>query len=91
MEVAFSFGSLEKAEKYESKWDKVPAQDVCNQKGSTEEGGLGPFGLITLASSKLEEFTPVFFRIFKHDSTHKVLFCSDATRYLILFCLNFSC
>ncbi|WCJ34283.1 Beta-fructofuranosidase insoluble isoenzyme 1 [Euphorbia peplus] len=80
VEVSFSFSSLEKAEKYESKWDKLPAQDVCYEKGSTKHGGLGPFGLITLASKDLEEYTPVFFRIFKHESKHKILFCSDARR-----------
>ncbi|XP_065855119.1 beta-fructofuranosidase, insoluble isoenzyme 1 [Euphorbia lathyris] len=78
VEVLFSFSSLEKAEKYESKWDKLPAQDVCHEKGSEKHGGVGPFGLITLASEAFEEFTPVFFRIFQHESKHKVLLCTDA-------------
>ncbi|KAH1078660.1 hypothetical protein AAZX31_19G182000 [Glycine max] len=77
VEVTFSFASLDKAETYDPKW--VNAQDLCAQKGSKLQGGVGPFGLLTLASQNLEEFTPVFFRIFKGPVKHVVLLCSDAT------------
>ncbi|KAG4909042.1 hypothetical protein JHK87_055158 [Glycine soja] len=40
--------------------------------------GVGPFGLLTLATQNLEEFTPVFFRVFKSPNKHIVLLCSDA-------------
>ncbi|KAK7378810.1 hypothetical protein VNO80_04258 [Phaseolus coccineus] len=76
VEVKFSFSSLDKAETYDPKW--VHAQDVCDQKGSKVQGGVGPFGLLTLASENLEEFTPVFFRIFKNQNKHVILMCSDA-------------
>ncbi|XP_027349327.1 beta-fructofuranosidase, insoluble isoenzyme 1-like [Abrus precatorius] len=76
VEVTFSFSSLDKAEAFDPKW--VNAQDLCAQKGSKVQGGVGPFGLLTLASEKLEEFTPVFFRIFKASNNHVVLLCSDA-------------
>ncbi|XP_057438109.1 beta-fructofuranosidase, insoluble isoenzyme 1-like isoform X1 [Lotus japonicus] len=76
VEVTFSFTSLDKAEAYDPSW--VNAQDLCAQKGSKVEGGVGPFGLLTLASENLEEFTPVFFRIFKAPDKHVVLLCSDA-------------
>ncbi|XP_020203900.1 beta-fructofuranosidase, insoluble isoenzyme 1 isoform X2 [Cajanus cajan] len=76
VEVTFSFSSLDKAETFDSRW--VNAQDLCAQKGSKVEGGVGPFGLLTLASKNLEEFTPVFFRIFKAPNKHVVLMCSDA-------------
>ncbi|KAI7753630.1 hypothetical protein M8C21_010148, partial [Ambrosia artemisiifolia] len=56
-------------ELYDEKYGKFPPEDlaksICGIKGATVQGGLGPFGLLTLASSKLEEYTPVFFRIFK--------------------------
>lgn len=78
VEVTFSFASLDKAETYDPKW--VNAQDLCAQKGSKLQGGVGPFGLLTLASQNFEEFTPVFFRIFKGPVKHVVLLCSDATR-----------
>jgi beta-fructofuranosidase len=79
VEVTFSFSSLDKAEAYDPSW--VNAQDLCSQKGSKVQGGVGPFGLLTLASENFAEFTPVFFRIFKAPNKHVVLLCSDATRY----------
>ncbi|CAN4117321.1 unnamed protein product [Withania somnifera] len=80
VEVSFSFSSLDKAEKFDPKWADLYAQDVCAIKGSTSQGGLGPFGLVTLASKNLEEYTPVFFRVFEAPKNYKVLMCSDATR-----------
>ncbi|KAA8516741.1 hypothetical protein F0562_017061 [Nyssa sinensis] len=75
--VTFSLSSLDKAEPFDPSWHN--AQDLCSQKGSTIQGGVGPFGLLTLASEKLEEYTPVFFRVFKAQDKHVVLMCSDAT------------
>nr|XP_007145297.1 hypothetical protein PHAVU_007G227200g [Phaseolus vulgaris]ESW17291.1 hypothetical protein PHAVU_007G227200g [Phaseolus vulgaris] len=77
VEISFSFSSLEKAEAFDSRW--VNAENLCAEKGSKNEGGIGPFGILTLASEKLEEFTPVFFRIFKASNKHVILMCSDAT------------
>ncbi|KAH7516564.1 hypothetical protein FEM48_Zijuj10G0148400 [Ziziphus jujuba var. spinosa] len=77
VEVTFSFQSLDKAEEFDPSWSN--AKDLCGQKGSNVQGGVGPFGLLTLASQNLEEFTPVFFRIFKAPTKHVVLLCSDAT------------
>lgn len=76
VEVTFSLPSLEKAEKFDPSW--INAQDLCGIKGSTVQGGVGPFGLLTLASQNLEEYTPVFFRVFKAEDKHVVLMCSDA-------------
>ena len=87
VEVTFSFASLDKAEPFDPSWADLYAQDVCFIKGSTVQGGLGPFGLITLASKNLEEYTPVFFRVFKAQDKYKVLMCSDASRF-VLYVLN---
>ncbi|KAF8007897.1 hypothetical protein BT93_K1788 [Corymbia citriodora subsp. variegata] len=78
VDVVFSFSGLDGAEQFDSSW--VNAQDLCGLKGSGVPGNVGPFGLLTLASEHLEEFTPVFFRIFKADdqNKYKVLMCSDA-------------
>ncbi|KAL0309505.1 UNVERIFIED_CONTAM: Beta-fructofuranosidase, insoluble isoenzyme 1 [Sesamum radiatum] len=85
VDVTFSFHSLDKAEPFDQSWDKYDAQKLCSQKGSTVKGGLGPFGLLTLASENLEEYTPVFFRVFKaHDNKHHVLMCSDASRSTLM-------
>lgn len=82
VDVTFSFDSLDKAEAFDQSWDRYDADKLCGHKGSTVEGGLGPFGLITLASQNLEEYTPVFFRVFKDQGQqHLVLMCSDASRY----------
>ncbi|XP_073309686.1 beta-fructofuranosidase, insoluble isoenzyme 1-like [Primulina huaijiensis] len=80
VEVSFSFDSLEKAEPFDPSWDRYDAQKLCSQNDSTVEGGLGPFGLVTLASENLEEYTPVFFRVFKAQDKQLVLLCSDASR-----------
>ncbi|KAK4272718.1 hypothetical protein QN277_021234 [Acacia crassicarpa] len=77
VDASFSFTSLDNAESFDPSWTN--AQDLCAQKGSKVQGGVGPFGLLTLASKKLEEFTPVFFRIFKAPDKHVVLLCSDAS------------
>ncbi|GMH30136.1 hypothetical protein Nepgr_031979 [Nepenthes gracilis] len=80
VEVVFSFSSLEKAEPLDQSWIKRGAQQICMKMGSTVQGGLGPFGLLTLASDTLDEYTPVFFRIFKaQNNKHVVLMCSDAS------------
>ncbi|XP_011094539.1 beta-fructofuranosidase, insoluble isoenzyme 1-like [Sesamum indicum] len=85
VDVTFSFNSLDKAEPFDPSWDRYDAQKLCSQKGSTVEGGLGPFGLLTLASENLEEYTPVFFRVFKaQDNQHLVLMCSDASRSTLM-------
>ncbi|XP_010683702.2 beta-fructofuranosidase, insoluble isoenzyme 1 [Beta vulgaris subsp. vulgaris] len=78
VEVAFRIPNLEKAEAFDPKW--VDPQDLCAQKGSTVRGRIGPFGILTLASNNLEEYTPVFFRVFKaQKNKHVVLMCSDAS------------
>nr|XP_025670907.1 beta-fructofuranosidase, insoluble isoenzyme 1 isoform X1 [Arachis hypogaea] len=76
VEVTFSFSSLNEAEAFNPSW--VNAEDLCGKKGSNIQGGVGPFGILTLASKNLEEYTPVFFRIFKASNKHVVLLCSDA-------------
>ncbi|VYS60192.1 unnamed protein product [Arabidopsis thaliana] len=79
VDVTFNVGSLEKAEKFDESFATKPLE-LCNLKGSNVNGGVGPFGLITLATSDLEEYTPVFFRVFKDAASNKpkVLMCSDA-------------
>ncbi|KAL9995281.1 putative beta-fructofuranosidase [Helianthus debilis subsp. tardiflorus] len=82
VEASFKFSSLDEAETFDPKWSKLPAEnlalEICGITG-TNQGGLGPFGFLTLASNKLEEYTPVFFRVFKTtDNKHKILMCSDA-------------
>lgn len=85
VDVTFNVGSLDKAEKFDESFATKPL-DLCNVKGSNVTGEVGPFGLLTLATSDLEEYTPVFFRVFKNATTNKpkVLMCSDAKPYVFL-------
>ncbi|KAA3463981.1 beta-fructofuranosidase, insoluble isoenzyme 1 [Gossypium australe] len=76
IDVTFYIPSLDKAEEFNPSWED--AQRLCANKGSKVEGGVGPFGLLTLASKNLEEYTAVFFRVFKTSKKHVVLLCSDA-------------
>ncbi|XP_071689872.1 beta-fructofuranosidase, insoluble isoenzyme 3-like [Rutidosis leptorrhynchoides] len=84
IDVRFTFSSVSNVEGYDRKWDRFPpqdlAKDLCGIKGATVQGGLGPFGFLALASKNLEEYTPIFFRVFKtREKKYKVLMCSDAT------------
>ncbi|XP_077235713.1 beta-fructofuranosidase, insoluble isoenzyme 1-like [Tasmannia lanceolata] len=78
VEVEFDLPSLEKAEIFDPSW--VNPQILCSQKEAHVEGSIGPFGLFVLASEGLEEYTAIFFRIFKAKDKHVVLMCSDQSR-----------
>nr|GEV67593.1 glycoside hydrolase, family 32 [Tanacetum cinerariifolium] len=86
VDVVFIFPGLDKAETYDTKWDEIfppetLAENICQVMGTTVQGGLGPFGILTLTSKDFEEYTPVFFRVFNtHSTKRKVLMCSDAMR-----------
>ncbi|XP_010245596.1 PREDICTED: beta-fructofuranosidase, insoluble isoenzyme 1 [Nelumbo nucifera] len=78
VEVTFSLPNLKKAEPFDPSWDDP--QQQCSRRGATVEGGVGPFGLLALASRNLDEYTSIFFRVFKAQDKHVVLMCSDQTR-----------
>uniref|UniRef100_A0ACD5ZAC5 Uncharacterized protein n=1 Tax=Avena sativa TaxID=4498 RepID=A0ACD5ZAC5_AVESA len=79
VEVVFEIPALEGAENLEPNGLLDP-QKLCGEKGASVRGGVGPFGLLVLASGDLHEHTSVFFRVFKHDGKYKVLMCADLTR-----------
>lgn len=58
-------------------------QILCSQKGTSVKSGLGPFGLLVFASKGLQEFTSVFFRVFRFQNKNLVLFCSDQSRFVL--------
>ncbi|KAM5579418.1 hypothetical protein ABKV19_009275 [Rosa sericea] len=81
VEVAFEISDFKKAEVLDPSWTNP--QILCSKKGASVKGGLGPFGLLTLASKDLKENTAVFYRIFKSHNNYKkyvVLMCSDQSR-----------
>ncbi|ONM12534.1 invertase cell wall4 [Zea mays] len=65
VEVAFKVSSLAGAEALDPNWLLDP-QKLCGEKGASVPGGVGPFGLIVMASSDLREHTAVFFRAFRY-------------------------
>nr|XP_016512614.1 PREDICTED: beta-fructofuranosidase, insoluble isoenzyme CWINV1-like [Nicotiana tabacum] len=79
VEISFAAKTLEKAEIWEANWTNP--QQVCSIKGASVKGGIGPFGLLVLASKDMQEYTAVFFRIFKgNNNNFIVLMCSDQSR-----------
>ncbi|KAG4972487.1 hypothetical protein JHK82_038156 [Glycine max] len=77
VEISFEVNEFGKAEVLD-KW--VDPQILCSRKGAAVKGGLGPFGLLVFASRGLQEYTAVFFRIFRYQNKNLVLMCSDQSR-----------
>ncbi|XP_021716466.1 fructan 6-exohydrolase-like [Chenopodium quinoa] len=78
VEVSFKVPKLKNVEELDPTWTNP--QILCSRKGASIDGKVGPFGLLTLVSTGLEEYTAVFFRIFKSSSKYVVLMCSDQSR-----------
>ncbi|KAF8769178.1 hypothetical protein HU200_006680 [Digitaria exilis] len=78
VEVVFEVPDLEAAEEFDPKWLQDPQKLTCAEKN----GGVGPFGLIAMASGDGDslEQSIVSFRIFKHHDGYKVVMCMDLTR-----------
>ncbi|KAJ6853782.1 beta-fructofuranosidase, insoluble isoenzyme 3-like [Iris pallida] len=76
--VSFEVTGLAKAERFDPSWSDP--QKLCERKGTEAKGGVGPFGLLVLASSGKEEYTSVFFRIFKSPTKYVALMCQDPSR-----------
>ncbi|KAL6651857.1 hypothetical protein ACP70R_010782 [Stipagrostis hirtigluma subsp. patula] len=79
VEVSFRIPSLAEAEALEPNWLLDP-QKLCGEKTASVRGGVGPFGLVVMASGDMQEHTTIFFRVFRHDAKYKVLMCTDLTR-----------
>ncbi|KAF8702417.1 hypothetical protein HU200_032793 [Digitaria exilis] len=78
VEVVFEIPNLEEAERLRPKWLKDPRK--CAEESASTKGGVGPFGLVVMASGDMREQTTVFFRVFEHNGKYKVLMCTDLTR-----------
>ncbi|XP_052481711.1 beta-fructofuranosidase, insoluble isoenzyme CWINV1 [Gossypium raimondii] len=78
VDISYKISDFEKAEVLNPSWTNP--QLLCSQKGASVKGGVGPFGLLVLASKGLTENTAVFFRIFKGQNKYVVLMCSDQSR-----------
>ncbi|CAN6460215.1 unnamed protein product [Victoria cruziana] len=79
VEVTFDLYSLEEAEVLDA--NLVDPQLICSKNGASVKGGVGPFGLLALASKDMQEHTAVFFRVFKGQGNKKVVvMCSDQSK-----------
>ncbi|CAL5070594.1 unnamed protein product [Urochloa decumbens] len=79
VEVVFEIPNLEEAEQLDPKWLQDP-QKLCAEMSASVQVGVGPFGLVAMASGDMQEQTAIFFMVFKHDGAYKVLMCTDLTR-----------
>ncbi|KAF3782621.1 Beta-fructofuranosidase insoluble isoenzyme 1 [Nymphaea thermarum] len=79
VEVTFDLYSLEEAEVLDP--NLVDPQLICSMKGASIKGGVGPFGVLVLASKDMQEQTAVFFRVFKgQGNKNVVVMCSDQSK-----------
>ncbi|XP_010465247.1 PREDICTED: beta-fructofuranosidase, insoluble isoenzyme CWINV1-like [Camelina sativa] len=81
VEVLFKVRDLEKADVIDPSW--TDPQLICSQMNVSAKSSFGPFGLMVLASKNLEEYTSVYFRIFKarqNSGKFVVVMCSDQSR-----------
>ncbi|XP_057459159.1 beta-fructofuranosidase, cell wall isozyme-like [Lotus japonicus] len=80
VEISFEVSELGKAQALDPNLKLYP-QHLCSGKGPKEvKGGLGPFGLLVLASKGMQEYTSVFFKVYRVNKSYVVLMCSDQSR-----------
>ncbi|XP_052153173.1 beta-fructofuranosidase, insoluble isoenzyme 6 [Oryza glaberrima] len=79
VEVAFEIASLAGADRLDPDHLRDP-DALCGENGAAVHGGIGPFGLLVMASGDLRERTAVFFRVFRLSHGYTVLLCTDLTR-----------
>ncbi|KAL2898665.1 Fructan 6-exohydrolase [Bienertia sinuspersici] len=77
VEVSFKIPNLEHVQELDPTWTDP---QILSSNTGTPDKVLGPFGLLTLASTGLEEYTAIFFRIFKGPDKYEVLMCCDQSR-----------
>ncbi|KAL2898664.1 Fructan 6-exohydrolase [Bienertia sinuspersici] len=77
VEISFKIPELEHVQELDPTWTDP---QILSSNKETSEKVLGPFGLLTLASTGLEEYTAVFFRNFKGPNKYEVLMCCDQSR-----------
>nr|AAZ08381.1 putative fructan exohydrolase 1 [Lolium perenne] len=79
VEIDFELTSIDDADSFDPSWLLDPEKH-CREAGASVHGGIGPFGLVILASSDMEEHTVVHFRVYKSQKEYMILMCSDIRR-----------
>lgn len=76
VEIDFELTSIESADPFDPSW-LLDIEKHCREADASVHGGVGPFGLVLLASDNMEEHTSVHFRVYKSQQKYMVLMCSD--------------
>jgi len=79
VEIDFELTSIDDAEPFDPSW-LVDPEKQCREAGASVHGGIGPFGLVVLASGDMKEHTDVHFRVYKSEQKYMILMCSDLGR-----------
>ncbi|KAF6154509.1 hypothetical protein GIB67_028401 [Kingdonia uniflora] len=89
VEVTFHIPSLKNAEAFDPTW--IGAERLRRKMDSTIQGRIGPFGVLTLGSRKLEEYTTIYFRVFQNKHKPVVLMCNGGPRKVCSLTEFFGC
>ncbi|CAM0885399.1 unnamed protein product [Alopecurus aequalis] len=76
VEVDFELASIDNADMFDPSW-LLDVEKHCREAGASVPGGIGPFGLVVLASDNMDEHTTVHFRVYKSQKNYMILMCSD--------------
>ncbi|XP_040253904.1 fructan 1-exohydrolase-like [Aegilops tauschii subsp. strangulata] len=79
VEIDFELTSIDDADPFDPSW-LLDAEKHCCEAGASVHGGIGPFGLVILASNNMEEHTTVHFRVYKSLQKYMILIRSDLRR-----------
>ena len=83
VEVDFELESIDNADPFDPSW-LLDVEKHCQEAGESVLGGIGPFGLVVLASDSMEEHTAVHFRVYKSQQSYMILMCSDLRRLVYM-------
>jgi len=64
VEIDFELTSIGSADPFDPSW-LLDIEKHCREADASVHGGVGPFGLVLLASDNMEEHTSVHFRVYK--------------------------
>ncbi|KAI4985687.1 hypothetical protein ZWY2020_018317 [Hordeum vulgare] len=64
VEIDFELASIDEADPFDPSWLLDPEKH-CGEAGASVPGGIGPFGLVILASDNMDEHTEVYCRVYK--------------------------
>ncbi|KQK11711.1 beta-fructofuranosidase, insoluble isoenzyme 4 [Brachypodium distachyon] len=79
VEIDFELTSNNNTDPFDPSW-LLDTEKHCREADASVHGGVGPFGLVVLASDNMEEHTTVHFRVYKSQHKYMILMCSDLRR-----------